>query len=149
MATYIKPTFSLTANKNAATTNPGPLSIALSLNVSDTLSVDNVQSEIIVFTGEADHQTIFDGSLYNDTGTGGTHGGFVYMKNITASDLDVHVGIVADDGSASDLDQTGDVARLFTLKQGEFAFFPYDYTMDITADAEGAATLEYWLFDRA
>ena len=37
-----------------------------------------------------------------------------------------------------------------TLKQGEFAFFPYDYEMDISVDAEhNDAELEYWLFNRA
>ena len=148
MPTYIKPTFSLTSNKNSATTSPGPLSIALALNVTDTLSVDNVQSEIIVFTGASDHQRIFDGSIYNDSGTAGTHGGFVYMKNITASDLDIYIGIEPDDDAAAALESAGNTQRLLTLKQGEFAFFPYDYTMDITADAEGAASLEYWLFDR-
>ena len=147
MAT-IKPTFTLTSNKASNATTPGPLSIALALSATDSLTVDNVQSEIIVFTGASDHQTIFDGSVYNDSGTAGTHGGFVYMKNITASDLDVYIGIEPDGDSAADLSAGGDADRLFTLKQGEFAFFPYDYTMDITADAEGAASLEYWLFDR-
>ena len=147
MAT-IKPTFTLTSNKASAATAPGPLSIALALSVTDSLTVDTVTSEIIVFTGAGNEQVIFDGSDLGTAGVGGTVGSFVYMKNITASDLDVYIGIVAHDGSATDLDDSGDTARLFTLKQGEFAFFPYDYTMDITADCEGAGSLEYWLFDR-
>ena len=40
MAT-ITPTFTLSANKNSATT-PGPLSVALALSVTDALTVDNV-----------------------------------------------------------------------------------------------------------
>ena len=147
MAT-ITPTLTLTANASTATTDAGPLSIALSLSATDSLSVDKVQSKTLVFTGEGNHQTIFDGSAEGTAGTGGTVGGFIYFKNVTASDLDIYIGIVADDGSASDLDDSGDTARLFTLKQGEFAWLPFDYTMDITADGEGAATLEYWLFDR-
>ena len=45
MAT-IKPSFTLTANSSKATSNPGPLSIALSLSVTDSLTVDRAQSEI-------------------------------------------------------------------------------------------------------
>tara|TARA_R110002012_G_scaffold254650_1_gene433736 strand:- start:195 stop:638 length:444 start_codon:yes stop_codon:yes gene_type:complete len=146
MAT-ITPTLSLTSNASTATT-PGPLSIALSLSASTALTVDKVEAKTLVFTGEANHQTLFDGSALGTAGVGGTVGSFIYFKNATASDLDIYIGIVADDGAASDLDQAGDVARLFTLKQNEFAFMPYDYTMDITADAEGAATLEYFLFNR-
>tara|TARA_R110000787_G_scaffold40173_1_gene100067 strand:- start:94 stop:549 length:456 start_codon:yes stop_codon:yes gene_type:complete len=149
MAT-ITPTLTLTSNASTATTLPGPLSVALSLSATDALTVDTVEAQTLVFTGAANHQTIFDGSA-KDIGSevAGLNGGFIYFKNATASDLDIYIGIVADGGSASDLAANADVARLFTLKQGEFAFLPFDYTMDITADAEGAATLEYWLFNRA
>ena len=146
MAT-ITPTLTITANASSATT-PGPISTALSISATASLTVDAVEAKTLVFTGESDHQTIFDGSALGTAGVGGAVGSFIYFKNATASDLDIYIGIVADDGSASDLDQSGDVARLFTLKQNEFAFIPYDYTMDITADAEGAATLEYFLFNR-
>ena len=147
MAT-ITPTLTLTSNASDAST-PGPLSVALSLSATDSLTVDTVESKILVFSGADNHQTLFDGST-KDVGSevAGTNGGFLYLKNVTASDLDIYIGIVADEGSASDLAANADVARLFTLKQGEFAFLPYDYTMDITADAEGAASLEYWLFNR-
>ena len=37
----------------------------------------------------------------------------------------------------------------FTLKVGEFAFFPWDYMQDIHCGAStGSQLLEYWLFDR-
>jgi hypothetical protein len=64
--------------------------------------------------------------------------------------VDVYIGAVADGTAASTLDDADDAVRLFTLKQGEFAFFPYDYTMDLVADSEHAtaATLEYFLFNR-
>tara|TARA_R110002096_G_scaffold248617_1_gene441026 strand:- start:75 stop:518 length:444 start_codon:yes stop_codon:yes gene_type:complete len=143
----IKPTLTLTSNASTAGTDPGPLSVALSLSATDSLTVDSVKAATLAVS--ATEATLFDGSAEGTAGTGGTVGGFVYLKNTstTAARL-VHIGIVADDGSAADLVQSGDVARLFTLKVGEFAFFPFDYTMDITVDADGAGTLEYWLFDR-
>jgi len=148
MAT-IAPTLTLTSNSSSHGT-PGPLSIALSLSATNSLTVDTVEAQTLVFTGSSNHQTIFDGSA-KDSGSevAGLNGGFIYFKNITATDLDIYIGILADGETADDLSINGDTARLFTLKQGEFAWLPYDYTMDIQVDAEGAATLEYWLFNRA
>jgi hypothetical protein len=145
----ITPTLTLTSNASSATTNPGPLSIALSLTATDTLTVDTVEASII--TPSTTVSTLFDGSA-KDAGSevAGTNGGFLYMKNTSAADHDVYIGIEADGASATELEGNADAQRLFTLKQGEFAFFPYDYTMDITVDAENAAaTLEYFLFNRA
>jgi len=143
----IKPTLTLTSNASTATTDPGPLSVALSLSATDSLTVDSVKAATL--TVSTTEETLFDGSAEGTAGTGGTVGGFIYLKNSsTTTTRLVHIGIVADEGSAADLVQSGDVARLFTLKVGEFAFFPFDYTMDITVDADGAGTLEYWLFDR-
>jgi hypothetical protein len=145
----ITPTLTLTSNASTATTNAGPLSVALSLSATDTLTVDTVEAQTLVFTGASDHQTLFDGST-KDAGSevAGTNGGFLYLKNATASDLDIYIGIEPDDDAAAALEGNANAQRLFTLKQDEFAFLPFDYTMDITADAEGAATLEYWLFNR-
>ena len=146
----IKPTITLTANKNSATSNAGPLSVALSLSATDLLTVDNVQSQIV--TCSTTEATIIDGdAVSGGDGAGGTVGGFIYMKNISAASATnlIHVGIVADGGSATDLTASGDTARLFTLKVGEFAWFPFDYTMDITVDATTSGQLlEYWIFDR-
>ena len=145
----IKPTFSLTSNASTATTDAGPLSIALSLSATDTLTVDKVQAETVtVSTTEA---TLFDGdAISGGDGAGGTVGSFVYMKNTTGSTRNIFIGIVADGGSAADLTASGDTARLFTLKDGEFAFFPWDCTQDILYDANGDydATLETWIFVR-
>jgi hypothetical protein len=144
----IKPTLSLTSNASSATTDAGPLSIALNLSATDSLTVDTVKSEIITPTTTV--STLFDGSAL-DAGSevAGTNGGFLYMKNTSTSDYDVYIGIEADGASATELQGNADAQRLFTLKQGEFCFFPYDYTMDITVDAENAsATMEYWLFNR-
>jgi len=144
----IKPTLSLTSNAATATTDAGPLSIALSLSATDTLTVDTVEAATITPTTTV--STLFDGSA-KDAGSevAGTNGGFLYFKNTSAADHDVYIGIEADGASATELQGNADAQRLFTLKQGEFAFFPYDYTMDITVDAEdNAATLEYFLFNR-
>tara|TARA_R110002012_G_scaffold69130_1_gene179073 strand:+ start:151 stop:594 length:444 start_codon:yes stop_codon:yes gene_type:complete len=144
----IKPTLSLTANSSAASTDPGPLSIALSLSATDSLTVDTVESKI--YKPTLTPSVLFDGSAKDDGGTAGLHGGFIYLKNASTADYDIYVGAVADGTSASTLDDADDAVRLFTLKQGEFAFLPYDYTMDLVVDAENAdATLEYWLFNRA
>jgi hypothetical protein len=144
----ITPTLTLTSNASSATTNPGPLSVALSLSATDTLTVDSVEAATL--TVGTSHVTLFDGST-KDAGSevAGTNGGFLYLKNASAADHDVYIGIEADDASATALEGNADAQRLFTLKQGEFAFLPYDYTMDITVDGENAASvLEYFLFNR-
>ena len=144
----IKPTLTLTSNSSSATTDAGPLSVALSLSATDSLTVDTVEAATI--TPSTTVSTLFDGSA-KDVGSevAGTNGGFLYFKNTSAADYDVYIGIEADGASATELQGNADAQRLFTLKQGEFAFFPYDYTMDITVDAEhAAATLEYFLFNR-
>ena len=146
MAT-ITPTLTLTSNASGATT-PGPLSVALSLSATDLLTVDTVESK--VYSPTTTHATLFDGSAL-DAGSevAGTNGGFIYFKNASAADYDIYIGVEADGASATALEGNADAQRLFTLKQGEFAFFPYDYTMDITVDAEhNEASLEYWLFNR-
>ena len=144
----IKPTLTLTSNASSATTDAGPLSVALSLSATDSLTVDTVESKN--FSPTTTHSTLFDGST-KDIGSevAGTNGGFIYFKNTSSSDYDVYIGIEAHSASATALEGNADAQRLFTLKQGEFAFFPYDYNMDITVDAEhNDATLEYWLFNR-
>ena len=144
----ITPTLTLVSNSSTHAT-PGPLSVALSLSATKALTVDTVEASTI--TPSTTHSTLFDGSA-KDAGSevAGTNGGFIYFKNTSAADHDVYIGIEADGASATALDGNADAQRLFTLKQNEFAFLPYDYTMDITVDAENAAaTLEYWLFNRS
>ena len=144
----ITPTLTLTSNASTATTDAGPLSVALSLSQTATLTVDTVESKI--YKPTLTPSVLFDGSGYDDTGVAGTGGAFIYLKNASAADHDIYIGAVAEDVSASTLDDADDAVRLFTLKQNEFAFLPYDYTMDIVVDAESAdAELEYWLFNRA
>jgi len=150
MAKYIKPTLTLTSNASGATTDPGPLSIALSLSATDKLEVDSVRSSTLTFASDTDHQLIVTAAS-EDLGSevGGVNGGFMYFKNITASDIDIFIGVEPDADAAADLGSNANVDRLFTLRQGEFAWVPIDYTRNISVDAAGAATLEYWLFNRS
>ena len=159
----IKPTFTLTGNKSTATSNAGPLSVALSLSVSDILTVDNVSSSIVTPANSGTPTLLLAGDSYGgDAGdTPGTHGGYIYMKNITATGSNlIYMGMVAQ-GATDPADMGGgdtttalDAAddsseRIMTLKPGEFAFFPWDYMQDIYVGASAASqSLEYWLFDR-
>ena len=152
MAT-IKPTLSLTANASPAST-PGPLSIALNLSATDSLTVDRAVSEIKTVGDNV--AKVLDGSellgIDSDAGTAGTHGGFVYLKNVTATDLDIYIGFNVADGTTAALDDADAAARTFTLKQDEFAWVPWDCTGDITARGEEGGSgikLEYWFFNRA
>ena len=64
----------------------------------------------------------------------------------------------ADDGTEVDLtpiveantdNRAEENRRLFSLRPGEFAFFPYDYTGMLYCQATGAnQSLEFWRFDR-
>ena len=145
----ITPTLTLTSNASTATTAAGPLSVALSLSATDTLTVDTVTAATLVTTATV--QTLFDGSTL-DIGSevAGLNGGFIYLKNVSPSEHDVYIGVETHGTGATELEGNADAQRLFTLKQNEFAFFPYDYNMDITVDGEHAtSTLEYFLFNRA
>ena len=150
MANYIKPTFTLTANKNTVTSgNKGPLSIALALNASDLLSVYNVRSEIVKVPdtsgGGVVATMLVDGSAYmGATGAAGTDGGFIYLKNIHAT-VNIMIGVANENLSSDD-----EADRLMTLQPGEFAWMPWDCSQDIYVDANGTGTsgLETWVFIR-
>ena len=151
MPNYIKPTFTLTANKNSNTNSPGPLSVALSLNATDTLSVDTVTSEIITvaFTDATDAAVLLINSTLAGTGAAGTDGGYIWMKNTTTSGSNL-IMIGVHPTGLEDIDDNDDDHRFMTLKPGEFAWFPFDYTQDVSVKANAAnQTLEYWIFDRA
>ena len=167
MATYISPSLNIKANANSATTgSKGPLSVALSLNASKLLSVDVVETQIVTpnAAGSTEPTKLFDGADITGTNfTGGTHGGYVYINNITASGSGlIYVGIVHAGGTATptdpdaynatgtNLNRADDASlRTFTLKVGEFAFFPWDYLGDIFCHSDTAdQKLEIWRFDR-
>ena len=147
MAT-ISPTLSITANASSATT-AGPLSFALSLSATKALTVDRVVSETKVINTST--VLILSGSsllaVDSDSGAPGSHGGFLYLRNVTSSDLDIYVAL-APDGTTPVLGSNDDADRSFTLKQDEFAFLPWDCTGDLIASGEGACTLEYFFFNR-
>jgi hypothetical protein len=147
MAT-ISPTLSITANASSAS-SPGPLSFALSLSATKALTVDRVVSETKVIGTST--VLILDGSALldvdSDSGAPGSHGGFLYLRNITSSDLDIYVAL-APDGTTPVLGSNDDADRSFTLKQNEFAFLPWDCTGDLIASGEGTCTLEYFFFNR-
>ena len=142
----IKPTISITSNASTATTDPGPLSVALSLSATDTLDVTAVQSKIILPTA-ADDQVLWDEAAFTDgTETAGTDGGYVWVKNLDAT-YNIFIGHKA---STAALEGAGAADRLMTLKPGEFAWFPWDFTADIIVDASGTTTkgVESWVFTR-
>ena len=143
MAT-ITPTFTLTSNASSATT-PGPLSVALSLSVTDALAVTEVSSKIETVTDT--HEVLWAHADFEGDGTNamGVDGGFVYVKNIHASNK-----IAIGHGAAGDMNANNTALRLMTLLPGEFAWFPWDFTADLIADADGTATngLETWVFTR-
>lgn len=166
----------MTSNSETATTDPGPLSIALALSTTpnaDTkgrLTVDLVEHKIVE-TSNTLSSVLFDGSaLSGGTWTPGTVGCYLYFKNAsTTATEDIYIAIVSNcnDNDASPtgtdapnapaasgttaLDETTNVTlRTMTLKPGEFAFFPWDYTGDIYYEAAtGTPALEYWRFDKA
>ena len=158
----IKPTLTLTANASSATTDAGPISIALSLSTTDSLTVDSIQSKIVTPANAGAPTLLLQGEDYGgDSGdTPGTHGGFLYLKNASASDSTaiIYVGMVrqgatdpADFGAGTTaLDHADDATdRVFTLKTGEFAWLPWDYMQDIYCGASSPSqSLEYFLFDR-
>lgn len=154
MAT-IQTALTISANKSTATTTPGPMSVAISTAATASLTVDKTTTEVttLAYSSASDNAVLLiDGSAYGTTLTGGTNGGYVYMKNVTASGTDlIYVGVHPP--GLEDFDNTNDDAtrahRFMTLKRGEWAFFPFDYTQDISVKASAASQkLEYWVFDR-
>ena len=151
MAT-ITPTLTLTANDSSHAT-PGPMSFALSLSATDALDVTKVETKIIDVkldhTASIDAGVLWDASDYTSSGSSGTDGAFVYIKN-TSSTAGHEIMIGYTTGGAKTLNAAGDNQRLMTLKGGEFAFFPWDCTADIIYDANGdySAALETWIFVR-
>jgi|TARA_R100000482_G_scaffold123399_1_gene73272 hypothetical protein len=140
----IKPTFSLTSNASTATTDAGPLTVALSLSATDSLNVTRVESKIIDVDGT--HGVLFDASDYYTAALGaGSDGGFVYVKNHDSAGH-IYIG----HGSSTALEGGTEATRIMTLLPGEFAFFPWDFTADLIEDANGTYTgaLEAWLFIR-
>tara|TARA_R110002167_G_scaffold7786_3_gene36425 strand:+ start:150 stop:590 length:441 start_codon:yes stop_codon:yes gene_type:complete len=145
MAT-ITSTLTITSNASGASV-PGPLSMALSLSDTFSPTVVTVKSaKAAVSTSAA---ALFTDALQAEGDTAGTHGAFLYLKNSSPADHDIHIGFEASGSTAAEIQGAGAATRLGTLKQGEFAFFPYDFAGDIMIDSENtAAILEYFFFSR-
>ena len=153
----IKPTLGIVSNASdySVAAEQGPLSVALDLSTTVDITTVGVESGTMTVNA-ADNATgwLFDGSLAEDVdgGVAGTDGSFIYMKNMTASGGtgDIFVGVVADaTETVADMSGVESAARMFTLKPQEFAFFPYDHTMNIMLDtATDGTKLEWWRFDR-
>ena len=163
----ITPTISIRSNANTATTNAGPLSVALSLSGSDELTVDTATSSIITPPNSGAPLKFLDGDALqggDSYDAPGTYGSYVYMKNITSTGANlIYIGFGAGplQGGAAPanmgggdtttaLDASDDSSfRFMTLKVGEFAFFPWDYMQDFYCGASAASqSLEYWVFDK-
>tara|TARA_R110000744_G_scaffold347943_1_gene453491 strand:+ start:109 stop:567 length:459 start_codon:yes stop_codon:yes gene_type:complete len=145
----IAPTLTITSNSSEAATLPGPLSVALSLSVTDSLPIAEVQSKILSVS--TTHQLVWTAANFTASGATGVDGAWLYFKNTLAenSTPDLLHDIIVSHTDA-DADDAGDAHRLFTLQPGEFAFFPWDCTQDIYVDAAetNATALECWLFER-
>ena len=120
-----------------------------------------------------DGQILINGSDYtasahSDGTTLDHHGALVYLLNTTATTskhiiaightTDADAGDDSETGVGNDLEpivngDNNDMAdknqRLFSLRAGEWCFFPYDYTGDLYCQATAASqSLEVWIFHR-
>ena len=149
MAT-ITPTFKIVSSASDGTASTGPSAFALNLNQTDSLSVvEHAVNEYTIATGA--NTVLIDGSALESAFTPGTNGCFIYIKNTspiqTGSPLAdntevICVGLVGDGITPTVDDDTTDLThndsaslRSFSLKAGEFAFFPFDFCGDIVAQA--------------
>ena len=143
MSKYIKPTLTITSNKYDASNNPGPMSTPLAISVTDSLSISQVDSNIVTVSTTA--KALFTVSNYTADHTAGTDGGFVFLRNLTndsgfTTSSNIYIGHNPASGVASGLEDSGtaDEDRLMTLLPGEFAFFPWDMEGEMSVDADVA-----------
>jgi hypothetical protein len=118
MSKYIQPTISFKANSHTAGTLPGPMSWALSLSISDQLTVDLVEQrtiETIAGTGSAAQSSsaeliashkILDGHDVMTATSGGnvwtpaTVGCYIFLRNNSSTtNENIYISIVALGGS--------------------------------------------------
>ena len=154
----IKPTLNLVSQPSdySVTAEQGPLSMSMNLSTTFDLTCVGVESgQYTVNIADGAAGWLFDGSLAEDLdgGVSGADGCFLYLKNLTpttSANL-IMIGVVAD-ATEVNADLSGDEApaRLFTLKPQEWAFFPFDHTMNIVVDSDVDATvLEWTRWDRS
>jgi len=153
----ITPKLTITSNSSdyAVATEQGPISVAMSLITSTPVTCVGVESGILT-VNTADNATgwLFDGSLGEDADNGvmGVDGSYIFLKNMTATTSAnlILVGVVADvTETVTAMEADESAARLFSLKPQEFAWFPFDHTMNIMVDTDTDGTkLEWFRFDR-
>ena len=131
----IKPTLTLTANTRSATTDAGPLSVALSLSATNSLTITKVaEAGTASVTSTHTDNLIFDAGTMNEV--------YIYLNNV--SDTTVYV---------TNADAGTDANRFMALRAGEFAWFPWfaastGTATDIYLDhsASGTKDVEYCVF---
>jgi len=122
----------ITSNAATATT-PGPLTFALSLDNTDTLTVNGRVVAEVEEVAASGVPKIFDSSTTAES--------YVYLNNI--SDTNMFVTNSNGAGAAGD--------RFMMLKAGEAAFFPWAGSQDLHLDHGSADTkkCEYFIFVQA
>lgn len=151
-----------------------PISTDIVENRSYTVPIDSSDTDFdgtVLIDGSA--KAVLAGAAADGSAgyTAGSVGSYVYVKN-TGDTNKVALAIVPsvkmdvdDDYSSAVYDATppppqgngttglavatGVTMRTMTLKPGEFAFFPFDYTGDLVAESlTGTTTVDLWIFDR-
>ena len=123
----------ITSNAATAST-PGPLTFALSLDNTDSLTVNGrVIAEVEEVTTTASDTQIFTASTTGES--------YIYLNNI--SDTNIFVTNSSGSGTPSD--------RFMMLKAGEAAFFPWAGSQDLFLDhgSSGTKKCEYFVFVQA
>ena len=122
----------ITSNAATATT-PGPLTFALSLDNTDSLTVDGRVIAEVEEVAASGVPKIFDATTTAES--------YIYLNNI--SDTNMFVTNSSGAGSASD--------RFMMLKAGEAAFFPWAGGQDLHLDHGAGSTkkCEYFVFVQA
>ena len=173
MAT-ITPTFSLKTNSHTVSNLPGPFAISLAGSFTKNITVDACEHFVVndvphgalnwTNTSVWDRAKLIDGSADHPDGgdaestTSQLDGCWVLIVNTTATTSNelIHIGHTSDADASADghtyttIGGANDGERLFTLKAGEFAWFPFDFTGDLNCSATAASqTLEFWRFNRS
>ena len=103
MAT-ITSTLTITSNASGASV-PGPLSMALSLSDTFSPTVVTVKSaKAAVSTSAA---ALFTDALQAEGDTAGTHGAFLYLKNSSPADHDIHIGFEVSAATPAEIQGAG------------------------------------------
>ena len=118
---------------------------SLNLSVTDSLSVLGVSKRFTVVVDSSETELYTDGNLI--LAAADYTKSYVYFKNksSTAAEI-ITLGVADNDGSGDDALETTNMS----LGAGEFAFYPWDSSLDIVADAaSGTPVLDVMVFQAA